>query len=230
MPISEDKQSLSPGSIVEMFILDATSLGGSVNRFHAGLNELGASLVWKGNTYDPLPLTADGFEKTGQGTIPRPKLTVSNISGLIATLIQSFDDLIGATLTRERTMIKYLDAVNFSGGNPDADPAVFFDDEVYFINQKIREDKSVIEFELSAAWDVQGVKLPRRQILQNICPWVYRSAECSYAGGAVAEIDDTPTAILDDDDCGKRVASCKLRFGSVAALPFGGFPGAGLIS
>jgi lambda family phage minor tail protein L len=229
MTIAADIQTLNPGSIVELFVLDATALGGTINRFHSGVNELSANVVWKANSYSPLPLKAEGFERTGQGLIPRPTLTISNISGLIATLIQTYDDLIGAKLTRERTMIKYLDAVNFGSGNPDADPSVFFPDEVYFVNQKISENKAVVEFELSAAWDVHGVKLPRRQILQNICPWVYRSAECSYAGGAVAELDDTPTAILDDDECGKRIASCKLRFGANGLLPFGGFPGSGLI-
>jgi lambda family phage minor tail protein L len=229
MALQDEIQGLTPTAIVEMFELDATSLGGSINRFHSGLNELGASVVWKGNTYTPLPIKATGFERTGQGVIPRPTLSVSNISGLISTLIGTFDDLIGAKLTRERTLLKYLDAVNFAAGNPDADPAVFFPDEVYFVNQKTSENKISIDFELTAAWDVEGVKLPKRQILQNVCSWVYRSAECSYAGGAVAEIDDTPTAILDDDDCGKRVASCVLRFPDPAILPYGGFPGVGLI-
>jgi phage-related protein len=29
--------------------------------------------------------------------------------------------------------------------------------------------------------------------------------------------------------CGKRVESCKLRFGATAELPFGSYPGAGLV-
>ncbi|TCS68254.1 hypothetical protein EDC61_1305, partial [Sulfuritortus calidifontis] len=29
--------------------------------------------------------------------------------------------------------------------------------------------------------------------------------------------------------CGKRLASCKLRFGPYAELPFGGFPAVGLL-
>ncbi len=31
------------------------------------------------------------------------------------------------------------------------------------------------------------------------------------------------------DICGKRLSSCKARFGQNAELPFGGFPAAGLI-
>ena len=31
------------------------------------------------------------------------------------------------------------------------------------------------------------------------------------------------------DVCGKRISSCKARFGDTAVLPFGSFPGAGLV-
>jgi phage-related protein len=31
------------------------------------------------------------------------------------------------------------------------------------------------------------------------------------------------------DQCGKRLDSCKLRFGEGAVLPYGGFPAAGLV-
>lgn len=71
--------------------------------------------------------------------------------------------------------------------------------------------------------------LPRRQIIPNICWWAYRGADCQYTGGPVARADDTATSDPQLDDCGKRLASCKLRFGAFAPLPFGGFPGAGRI-
>lgn len=38
---------------------------------------------------------------------------------------------------------------------------------------------------------------------------------------------DTPVYTSSADACGKRVDSCKKRFGANAALPFGGFPGVG---
>jgi phage-related protein len=31
-------------------------------------------LVWDGNTYQRLPLEMDGFEYTGNGQLPRPKV------------------------------------------------------------------------------------------------------------------------------------------------------------
>lgn len=231
MTIQQDIQSLSPGAIVEFFVLDLAVLGGSVYRFHAGTNQLYAPVVWQGNTYSPMPIEASGFEVTGSGSLPRPNLKVANITGILGALVRSLDDLIGAKVTRKRTMSKYLDAVNFSGGvNASADPNQYYPDEVFFINRKVSENKVFIEFELASALDVQGVKLPRRQVIQNLCPWVYRSAECGYAGGAVATINDIATSDITQDACGKSLTSCKLRFGQYSELPTGAYPGAGLLA
>lgn len=230
MTIEADIQKLAPGALVDLFELDSTAIGGSVVRFHAGVNELGADVVWQGATYTRFPIEAEGFEWSGQGALPRPKIRVANITGLVGALARELQDLVGARLTRRRTFVKYLDAVNFTGGvNPSADPNCGFPDEVWFVDRKGAENGVFLEFELSAAFDVAGVMLPRRQCIQNVCTWQYRSAECGYAGGAVADRNDAATTVLADDDCGKRLASCKLRFGVYSELPFGAFPGVGLI-
>lgn len=233
MSIHTDIQALAVDALVELFVIDATSLGGSVYPFHAGTNQLKGSVVWAGVTYPPMAIAADGFELSGKGKLPRPTLHCQNTDGLIGALADTYDDLIGAKVTRKRTLAKYLDAVNFPGGvNPTADPSAAFPDDVFFINRKSRHDKTLIEFELAAASDVHGVRLPRRQIVQHICTFHYRDADsgCPYAGGAVAKADDTPTTILGEDDCGKRIRSCELRFGAHAPLPWGGFAGAGVVS
>lgn len=227
MTIREDIQKLDPGAIVEMF---EVHVGVDVFRFHSGTNQLGGDLVWQGNEYLRFPIEADGFEWKGSGTLPRPKLRVANVTGLVGALVRENNDLVGCKVIRRRTFARYLDAVNFPGGvNPAADPNAAFPDEVYFIDRKATENAVVLEFELAAAMDVHGVLLPRRQVIQNVCTWRYRSAECGYAGGAVADINDAATSDMAADQCGKRLASCKLRFGNYAELPFGGFPAAGLI-
>jgi lambda family phage minor tail protein L len=228
--IESDLQKLEPGKLVELFVLDATALGDTITRFHSGLNELKSPVVWQGETYSPFPIEGSGFELSGRGTLPQPKIRVANVSGLISALCMELDDIVGATLTRKRTLVKYLDAVNFAGGiNATADPTQELPDEIWTVNRKAEENKVYVEFELSAAFDVAGVKLPRRQCIANVCPWRYRGTECGYAGGAVADINDVATADLTRDQCGKRVASCKLRFGEFAELPYGGFIAAGLV-
>ena len=228
MTISTDIQKLSPSALIELFELDLTTRGGGIFRFHAGTNELSQPVVWKGQQYTPMPVEVDGFDISGRGQLPRPKLRVANIDGVVSQALLE-DDLAGVKVTRRRTFARYLDAVNFPGGNPTADPTAEFPLDIFFIDRKSAETKAVVEFELASSFDVMGVKLPRRQIVQNACAWGYRSPECGYTGGPVADRFDSPTSNPSQDRCGKRLDSCKLRFGEHAVLPFGGFPAAGLV-
>lgn len=228
--ITSEIQKLAPSAIVELFQLDATPFGDDIYYFHAGTNGLKQNIVWQGQSYTPYPIQISGFEYVASGQLPKPKLSVSNYLSIITALVMAYDDLLGAKVTRKRTMAKYLDAVNFTGGvNPNADPEAEFPDDVYFIDRKINETKNIVEFELSASFDVQGIKLPKRQIIQNICPWTYRGSECSYTGTNYFDIFDESVATLAEDRCGKRLSSCEVRFGQYAELPFGGFPAAGLV-
>jgi hypothetical protein len=48
-----------------------------------------------------------------------------------------------------------------------------------------------------------GVMLPRRQVIANVCQWVYRGGECGYTGPPVADADDnylqgSSNALLND--------------------------------
>lgn len=231
MTIQADIQSLAADALIDVFVVDATSLGGTIYRFHAGTNELKTNVVWQGNTYVAMPIEVTGFEFSGKGKLPRPTMRMQNVDGIIGALVDTYDDLIGTSVTRKRTLKKYLDAVNFTGGvNPTADPTAVFPDDVFEIRRKVSHTKMAIEFELAMKADAQGVMIPRRQIIQHVCIWQYRSAECSYAGGAVATIDDVATTNILLDACGKRVDSCKLRFGTHATLPYGGFAGASVVT
>ena len=128
-------------------------------RFH-GYTQIG-TLMWQGNEYSPWPIQVEGFEKTGEQQ-PVPKLSVGNIDGSIGSLCLAFQDLVGAKLTHHRTLGKYMDAVNFGGVNPTADPTQEIPPEKWFIERKASEDNEVVQFELSSAMDFGGVMLPRR--------------------------------------------------------------------
>lgn len=228
--IASELQKLAPSAIIELFQLDLTIFGDQVYYFHAGTNGLNTAVIWQGQEYAPFPVQAGGFEQSVVGQMPRPTLVVSNVLGLITALTLAYKDMLGAKVTRKRTMQKYLDAVNFTGGiNPTADPTAEFPDDVFFIDVKRTENPQFIEFELASSFDVQNVQLPKRQIIQNICPWKYRGAECGYTGTNYFTSSDQPAATLAQDVCGKRLTSCKLRFGQFAELPYGGFPSAGLL-
>ena len=227
--ITSEIQKLEPSAIIELFVLDATAIGSDVFRFHAGTNGLRQNLVWQGNTYMPFPVQASGFDMSGNGQLPRPKLVMANVTGAITLLVLQYEDLLGAKITRKRTLAKYLDAVNFPDSiNPEADPEAEFAEDVFFIDRKVTENRDVVEFELAAAFDVAGVQLPRRQIIQNVCVWRYRGGECGYTGTNYYDANDQPVGSSGLDVCGKRLSSCEARFGANNPLPFGSFPAAGL--
>lgn len=223
MTIYSDIQALEPGAEVRLFELDGTTIGGSLLRFHA-YTQVGV-ITWQGNDYSPWPIETEGFEKTSDQQ-PTPKVSVGNIDGSISALCLAAQDLVGAKFTYRRTFGKYLD------GQPGADPTQELPPEIWFIERKASEDNEVVQFELSSALNFQGVKLPRRQIVANVCSWVtiggYRGPYCGYTGGPVAKADDTPTTSSALDACGGRLSSCKLRFGATSPLPYGSFPAAGL--
>lgn len=231
MSIRTDIQSLAASAIIELFEMDATLLGATSKLyFHAGTNTLAASVVWQGDSYAAMPIEATGFEWSGKGQLPRPKLRVANVDGLFGALAAQYSGLLGAKITRRKTLAKFLDAVNFTGGiNPTADPTQSLPDEVYFVDRKASENAVYLEFELASAFDLPGVTLPRRQFIANTCAWRYRSAECGYAGVAMYDKNDVLTPVSANDACAKRLNSCKLRFGTFAVLPYGGFPGAGML-
>ena len=202
IPVSE-LQKINPSSIIELFELQlVTALHGAntVYRFHAGSNmDVNGELVWNGNTYQRFPVEAEGFEYTGNGQLPRPKIRISNILGTITAILLSVNatsagnDLNGAKLTRIRTLARYIDAANFSGGiNPygTPDPTAEFPREIYYLDRKIIETRDVVEWECAAAFDLAGVRAPKRQCIANRCQWVYRSTECSYSGPPIADAND----------------------------------------
>ena len=178
-----DLQPINPSAIIELFTLqlDNTLHGANtVYRFHAGSNmNANGKIVWAGNDYFRFPIQVSGFAFQN-GQIPRPKLVVSNggnvgssVSGLSISAIllnvneiTAGNDLTGATVTRIRTLAKFLDAVNFSGGsNPygTPDPTAEFPKEIYSIDRKATETREIVEFELASVLDLAGITCPKRQ-------------------------------------------------------------------
>jgi len=230
--VYEDVSVLAPSAIIELFELhlDNTLHGSSdIYRFHAGTNaDVTSNIVFDSNTYARIPIQAEGFEMRSSGTLPQPTLTIANTDGTMTTLLQLINattpgnDLTGATVKRIRTLKRYLDS------ETTADPNARFPTEIWRVNRKATETRDVVVFELASEFDLAGQKLPKRQIVANTCQWIYRSSECSYTGSNYFDVNGNSVPSLSQDVCGKRIDSCKLRFGANGLLPFGSFPGAGL--
>ena len=173
-------QDINPSAIIELFTLQlSTALHGAntIYRFHAGSNlNANGKIVWAGNEYLRFPVQASGFAFQ-KGQLPRPKLMISNGTGLISAILLSVNeetvgnDLTGATVTRIRTLAKFIDAVNFADGtNATADPTAEFPQEIYSIDRKATETREIVEFELAAPTDLAGVRIPKRQCTRSVFP------------------------------------------------------------
>ena len=180
--IVSNLQSINPSSVIELFVLTLTeglnyATGNPDNvtttyRFHAGssLKDNG-EIVWAGNSYQRFPVKAEGFAFT-KGQLPRPTLTISNALGTITSILLTVNatttgnDLTGATVTRIRTLARFIDAVNFPSdvnpyGTPDSNAE--FPQEIYKIDRKAAENRQVVQFELAAVFDLAGIRAPNRQ-------------------------------------------------------------------
>ena len=141
MSVRSDVSQLAPMEMVEMFVFSDANIGGTHTfRWHSGTRPAGNfPIVWQGVTYEPFPIEANGFDVVATDKLPRPTLRCSNIGGSMGAYLRSIQDALGATVTRKRTLGKYLDAVNFPGGNPNADPDTYFPDELYYVSRKASE-------------------------------------------------------------------------------------------
>ena len=234
--VAAEIQKLEPSALIELFELTYTAAVNGINqtfRYHAGTNEIKSDIVFNEKTYIALPVQVTGFDKKTQGTLPRPKLKVSNVNNALSAFIQLYNPLQGK-VQRIQTHKKFLDAVNFTTGlNPQADPsAIVTTDDIWYIDRISAENLEFVEFELSPKINLQGLRIPRRQITEH-CPWLYRGDECGYKGNRCFTLDDelitggTLAQRKAQDRCGHKYSSCQLRFPKGEKgerdLPFGGF-------
>jgi len=227
MGIKREISQLSPKELVELFIFDPTVIGqpsSLILRWHPGTTVAGLPITWAGTVYQPMPIETTDFEYGSTGTLPRPKVRASNIGGQLGALLRTMNDGLGARIIRKRTFGRFLDAVNFPGGNPYADPNQGMPDEIFYIARKAVENPIFVELELALPFDVAGVRIPRRQVIASTCQWVYRSPQCSYAGPPKQDIDGNPTTDPAKDACRKTLDACKARFGKTGVLRTSAFP------
>tara|TARA_Y100000114_G_scaffold147217_1_gene158760 strand:+ start:343 stop:921 length:579 start_codon:yes stop_codon:yes gene_type:complete len=181
-PVFSEIQKINPSAIIELFTLQLdSSLHGAttIYRFHSGSNlNANGEIIWAGNSYQRFPIEASGFSYQ-RGQIPRPKLVVSNAFGTISAILLLVNettrgnDLTGATFTRIRTMARFIDNANFSGGsNPlgTPDPTAEFKRQIYTVDRKSAENRDLVEFELAGAIDMVGVRAPKRQCTRALFP------------------------------------------------------------
>lgn len=189
-------------------------------------------IIWNGNEYKPVAIQSDGLEIRGDGKASTPSLVITSnlngVEGMTRRLCRQYNDFAGAKLTVIRTSAKYLDAANFTDGNPTANVNEYRK-QVWYIEHKTDDNADSITFELSNPVDFEGARIPAREIT-SFCHWGvtggYRGENCQYMGAAMFTEDGEPTDNAALDRCGSRIGDCQIRNNSER---FGGFPSSALI-
>lgn len=186
---------LQPTAIVELFLLylDTVDKETAFIAFHGG-SIFAKPITWQGIEYLPIPVETEGFEILANGELPRPKIRISNKDYFITDLLNKHQDLQFAKAIRKRTFIKFLDDVNFDGGNPwsQADSSAEISNDTYLIGQKTAENKLFVEFELTSPLDLENFEVNNRVILSRYCNWYYRGNGCNYNGPPVETEEGDP--------------------------------------
>ncbi len=175
---------------------DASNEAERIFRFHNNVPYLGQNIIWRGKSYTALPIKAEGFEISSQGTLPVPKLSISSnedsipMLSLLKIQLSKLGDLVGAKVIRIRTFYKYLDSINFSEPNPQQDSNAELPRDIFYIDRKANESRNFIEYDLASILDVEGLQLPARLVVANRCTGQYRGEGCLYesAGNRVVSI------------------------------------------
>jgi lambda family phage minor tail protein L len=162
--IQQEGNLLNPDAYMEFFDFDATAIGGTIY-YYTNCSAGGTTpIVWRGNSYYPLPIEVTGYDNKADGTAPsRPQLTLSNVNKFLMAAVLSLGDLVGMKVTRWRTFYKFTDA----GSAPNT--SAYFPIEEHYIVKKLPSSiKTNLSFELAGPLDRPGLQLPRRQILRDL--------------------------------------------------------------
>lgn len=170
----------------------------TVYRFHAGanMNNFG-EVKYLQHSYQRVAVEAEGFDKKSTGVISRPTLTFANLGGIVqnpstglaitmsdflnnVNFVTPHNDLLGAKITRKMPLASALNDDNFASGsnpfNPNVDTTNGTNDrlrdEVFVIDRKAIENRQIVQFELTAAHDLENKNIPQRVVTRDIFPAV----------------------------------------------------------
>ena len=189
------------------------------------------SISFGGVEYFAVPLEANGFSWNSKPGPISPVLTLTRPRGLFGS---SLDDggIQGAKVTRIVTFSSECDPPVGQGGG------AAFTPECWQVDRVTRLDGNQVSLELQPEARIDGMALPSRVMLGDLCQHRYRvwnpdsnafdytHATCPYTAVQVFDDNGDPVSDPELDQCSLRLdTGCRKRFSG--QLPFLGFPGLG---
>lgn len=163
------------------------------------------------NEYIAIPISISGISMSSSGASNRPTLSLANIPSLTRSItnnedglddettlqdikkdeterilesegIYTNDDLLGSKITYRSTLKSNLYSQSDLAGWTTTLP-VEFPSQTFIFDRVSAENAIFVEFELASPFDVEGVKIPNRQVNGRYCPWEYQGWSKSGKGG-----------------------------------------------
>ena len=169
------------------------------------------TVIFGGITYQGFPCKISSFSKSGESVEARASLIISDISGLVGDIIDSYV-VIGADVNIKRTQPMFLD------GNATADSTQFYELNLR-VNQYTGEYQNQFTFALTP-YSLERKKLPAR-VYSRRCQWQLGDENCQAPANIHFDIFGNVTT-AGNRACRKDLDACKQYHGH--ALRFGGFP------
>lgn len=194
--------------LIDLFEIE---IRGETIYLYGGYDGQGASVFFAdaGGTlkeYFEFPIELEGLEMVSDGAAARPTLRIANVLSLIGLMnddaseigneaaylgITKNEDLIGAKVTRRRTLEQHLN----TAGTP-----VEFPKQIFILDRISAENNIVVEFELASPFDVEGVQIPNRVVVGKYCPWKYQGATATVPSGGCTWPQNSRNLWYDIDD------------------------------
>lgn len=177
--VTKDLQKLDPGSaLVELYELEYSK--GDFIYFMSGLDDDLTEVQFRDysnnaqiNTYTAIPAKVKGIEYKNDGAIARPSVTIGNATTVFSSAIGTinYQSFLGLKFIKRTTLKKYL-----YGETGDASPPQEFPRDIYTMDRIKQRTKTMIQIEMVAPFDLEGIKIPARNILPDRCPFLYQGA------------------------------------------------------
>lgn len=177
--IAKDLQKLDPGSeLVCLYELEYVK--GSFIYFMSGLDTDLSEVQMRDysnnsqiNTYVAIPAQMQGLEYKNDGAIARPTITIANVINTFSNAIGTiqYDSFLGLKFIKRTTLKKYL-----HGESAATNPPTEFPRDIYLMDRIKAKTKTTIQIECVAPFDLEGIRIPARNILPDRCPFIYQGA------------------------------------------------------
>lgn len=177
--IAKDLQKLDPGSeLVCLYELEYVK--GSFIYFMSGLDTDLSEVQMRDysnnsqiNTYIAIPAQMQGLEYKNDGAIARPTITIANVINTFSNAIGTiqYDSFLGLKFIKRTTLKKYL-----HGESAATNPPTEFPRDIYLMDRIKAKTKTTIQIECVAPFDLEGIRIPARNILPDRCPFIYQGA------------------------------------------------------